>query len=49
MVSATVNSSRWGFLLYCMINELVVVRVRVILCLVRYSARPGNQSVASTS
>ena len=30
MVSATVDSSGWGFLLYCMKNELVVVRVRVI-------------------
>jgi len=29
MVSATVNSSWWGFLLYCMKNELMVTQVRV--------------------
>ena len=29
MVSATVNSSLWGFSLYCMKNELAVTRVRV--------------------
>ena len=44
MVSVTVNSSWWGPL-FCMKNELVVVRVRVI-AKGWYMALRGNHSVS---